>query len=252
MKYRFNPRFAATAVLLSALLALTGCMYPGDNTPGTGQAAAREAVLNVQDALDRYFESTGVLPIENADESTPLYEKYKIDLGKLQRTDYLGSVPTLSFEKGGRYQFLVIDEETKPQVKLLDLVTYQQIGDVSKKVVAYFSSHKGALPAGEDVYPGFKSIDFEKLGIDEPDVRSVYSHQPLALMMDAAGRVYVDYGIDIATALGKSETPPLEDADLRRYLIDASYYVPVKSAEYRFVAGAPQAVDPIGSKAKAE
>lgn len=252
MKFRSFSRVAATAVMLSAVLALTGCMYSGDNTPGSGQAAAREAVLNVQDAVDRYFEKTDVLPIENADESTPVYEKYKIDLGKLQRADYLGSVPSLAFEKGGRYQFIVIDEETKPQVKLLDLAVYQQVGDVRKKVVDYFKAHKGALPAGEQLYPGFVSIDFKKLGIAEPDIRSVYSRQPLPLMMDAAGRVYVDYGIDIATAMSKSETPPAEGEDLRRYLVDASYYVPVKSAEYRFVDQAPQAVDPIAARSKAE
>ncbi|MFD0670431.1 hypothetical protein [Cohnella sp. GCM10027633] len=240
---------AATVAMLIAMLALAGCMYPDDNTPG-GQATARESVLNVQDAIDRYYEKTGVLPIENADEATPLYEKYKIDLGKLQRTDYLGSVPPIAFEKGGRFQFIVIDEETKPLVKLLDLVAFQQVSDVRKKVEQYFMANGGGLPAGNQLYPGLVGIDFEKLGMDEPDVRSVYSNQPLPLMMDAAGRVYVDYGIDIATAMNKSQSTPTGDADLRRYLIDASYYVPVKSTEYRYVDGAPQAVDPIAKPLK--
>ncbi|MBO9597744.1 MAG: DUF3939 domain-containing protein [Cohnella sp.] len=243
MKFRYISRIAALTLLIVPLLSLSGCLYPDDQTPG-GEASARESVLTVQDAVDRYFEQTGVLPIENANEFTPLYEKYRINLDKLQRADYLGSVPPIAFEKGGRFQFLIIDEETKPQVKLLDLVVHQQVGEVQKKVVDYFASHKGVIPAGEQVYPGYVSVDFDKLGIDAPDIRSVYSRQPVNLIMDIAGKVYVDYGIDIVTAIGKSETPPNGDTDLRRYLIDASYYVPIKSAEYRWVDNAPQPVNP--------
>lgn len=242
MKFRFFSRTVAIVALSIPLLTLSGCLYPDDQTPG-GEASAREAVLTVQDAVDRYFEQTGVLPIENADESVPTYEKYKVDLDKLQRSDYLGSIPPIAFEKGGRFQFLIIDEETKPQVKLLDLSVYQQVGEVQKKVVAYFASHKGEIPAGEQVYPGYVSVDFDKLGSDAPDVRSVYSRQPVNLIMDIAGKVYVDYGIDIVTAIGKSKTAPTPDSDLRRYLLDASYYVPVKSVAYHWVEDAPQAVN---------
>lgn len=242
MKFRFYTRMAAIAALMIPLLTLSGCLYPDDRTPG-GEAAARESVLTVQDAVDRYLEQTGVLPIENADESTPIYEKFQVDLGKLQRADYLGSIPPIAFEKGGRYQFLIIDEETKPQVKLLDLTVHQQVGDVQKKVVDYFKTHAGKIPAGEEAYPGYVSVDFDKLGIGAPDVRSVYSRQPLNLIMDVAGKVYVDYGIDISTAIQKSDSPPAENEDLRRYLIGASYYVPVKSVEYHWVDNAPQAVN---------
>ncbi|MFC5531738.1 hypothetical protein [Cohnella yongneupensis] len=241
LKFRFLSRAVAAAMLSIALLTLSGCLYPDDQTPG-GEASSRESVLAVQDAVDRFFQQTGVLPIVNADQTVPLYEKYKIDLGKLQRADYLGSVPPISFEKGGRFQFLIIDEETKPQVKLLDLVLFQTVGDVQKKVDAYRKAHGDANPAGEAVYPGFASVDFDKLNSDAPEVRSNYSHQPLDLLVDQAGQVFVDYGIDIATAITKSEAPPKADADLRRYLIDASYYVPVKSAVYHWVKDGPQAV----------
>ncbi|WP_027084967.1 hypothetical protein [Cohnella panacarvi] len=246
MKFRHFSRISVAALLIVPLLTLSGCLYPDDQPP-RGDASSREAVLTVQDAVDRYYEQTGVLPIENADEFTPLYEKYKIDLGKLQSGDYLGSVPRIAFEKGGRFRFLIIDEETKPQVKLLDLPVYQQVGEVQKKVVEYFASHKGVIPAGEQMYPGYVSVDFDKLGIDAPDIRSVYSRQPVNLIMDISGKVYIDYGIDIMTAIGKSETSPDGDSDLRRYLIDASYYVPVKAAEYRWVDDAPQAVDPFSA-----
>lgn len=243
MKFRHITRIAALALLIVPLLSLSGCLYPEEQTPGA-EASARESVLTVQDAVDRYYEQTGVLPIENADEFTPLYEKYRINLSKLQSAGYLGSIPPNAFEKGGLFQFLIIDEETKPQVKLLDLVVHQQVGEVQKKVVDYFASNKGVIPAGEQVYPGYVSIDFDKLGIRAPDIRSVYSRQPVNLIMDIAGKVYIDYGIDIVTAIGKSETTPEGDSDLRRYLIDASNYVPVKSVEYRWVDNAPQAVNP--------
>jgi hypothetical protein len=241
MSFRVFHRTVAAAVLSIALLSLSGCLYPNDQTSG-GEASARESVLTIQDAVVRYFEQTGLLPIQNADQSVPLYEKYKIDLGKLQRTGYLGSVPSVAFEKGGHYQFLIIDEETKPQVKLLDLSLYQTVGDVQNKVNAYRKVNNNANPASTEVYPGFASIDLDKLGIKMPDVRSDYSNQPLNLIVNKEGQVFVDYGIDIATAIRKSESPPKADADLRRYLIDASYYVPVKSTVYHWVTDAPQAV----------
>lgn len=238
---RYMTRAAGTAVLAIAMLATSGCLYPEDNTPG-GEASARESINTVQAAVNLYFERTGLLPIQNADESVPLYEKYKIDLGKLQRTDYLGSVPSVAFEKGGRYQFLIIDEETKPQVKLLDIVLYQQVGDIQKKVNDYRSVKGDVNPAGAEAYPGYSFIDYGKLNIKAPDVRSVYSRQPLDLLIDATGQVYVDYAIDIATAITKAESPPKAEQDLRRYLIDASYYVPVKSPVYYWVGDAPQPI----------
>lgn len=238
---RVMRRMLAIACLAALMLSLSGCLYPEEQTPGN-DVSARQSVLTVQDAVDRFKEDQGLLPIVSADESVPEYEKYRIDLGKLKRMNYLGSIPNVAFESGGSDQFLIIDEETKPAVKLLDIPVYQQAVSVQKKVAEYMDKHGGEAPAGEALYPGYWSLDFKKLGGSEPDVRSMFSGQSLTFMVDKAGTVYLDYALDIATAVGKSSATPSADEDLRHLLADASYYVPVKAPVYHLVNGEPVAV----------
>ncbi|MBW5446650.1 hypothetical protein GE107_11320 [Cohnella sp. CFH 77786] len=239
-----NVKIARPAVLaacLSFLLLLSGCLYPEEQTPGQG-ASVRGAVGTVQDAVNRYKEATGLLPIQNADASVPVYEKFKIDFAKMKRMGYVESIPKHAFESGGKYVFLIIDEETNPRVKLLDVTVYQEIANVQKKVDEYRSGHGGENPAAGEAYPGFRYLDFGKLGMKQPDVLSMYTRRPLELMVDEAGRVYADYGIDVAEALKKGGSTPAADEDLRERLVDASDFVPVKSPVYRLANGSPQAV----------
>ncbi|WP_027093663.1 hypothetical protein [Cohnella thermotolerans] len=238
---RAPRRMAVFAMLALAVLALSGCLYPEDATPGY-DASARQAVMAVQDAVDRYKEATGLLPIVSADESVPVYEKFKIDLGKLKRMGYLGSIPGVAFESGGSNQFLIIDEETKPAVKLLSIPVYQQALTVQGKVSDYMDKHGGKTPAGEQVYPGFWRVDFKKLGTSEPEVQSMFSGQTLSFMLNESGSVFIDYALDIATAVRKSSKTPGETDDLRRVLVDESYFVPVKAPVYHWVGGEPVAV----------
>jgi len=232
---------AAVVICAAWMLLLSGCLYPQDQTPG-GKASARSAVAAVQDAVDRYQEATGVLPIQSADQTVPLYEKFKIDFAKMKRMGYIESVPKLAFENGGSYIFLIIDEESKPVAKLLDVTAFQGIATVQQQVDAYRKSHNGSLPIGEAVDPGFHYIDFGMSGMKQPKLNSVFSHRPLEIMIDEQGRVYADYRIDIAEAMKNKPAESTTDEDLRRRLIDASDFVPVKSPVYREVDGMPQAV----------
>lgn len=233
------------ACLAALALSLTGCMYPEEESPGN-DVSARQSVLTVQDAVDRYQQDQGLLPIVSAEESVPVYEKFKIDLGKLKRMGYLGSIPNVAYESGGKNQFLIIDEETKPTVKLLNIPVYQQAVSIQQKVSEYMDKHGGAAPAGDELYSGYWSLDFKKLGGGEPDVRSMYSGQGLTFMVDAAGTVFLDYGLDIATAVRKSSATPSADEDLRHILADESYYVPVKAPVYHWVNGEPVAQPAVG------
>jgi len=223
-----------------ALMPLAGCMYPDDYTP-SNQVSAKEAVRTVQDAVNHYKEDTGLLPIENATEATPAYEKFRIDLAKLKRMGYLTDLPKEAFERGGSGQFLIVDEEKDPQVKLLDIPVYQTIGTIQSKVNAYVLKHKGEQPVGEEVYPDFRQIDYKKLGIDDPAIRSMYTGRVMELLIDPGSTVYADYGADIVKALEKSDVKPSPQDDLRAILTAESFYVPVKSPVYRLVDGTPQA-----------
>jgi len=229
-------------ILCAALLFLTsGCLYPRDYTPGqTTNVSA--AVRSVEDAVRRYQEDTGLLPIQNADASVPVYEKYRIDFAKMKRMGYIEAIPKAAFESGGRYIFLIVDEETDPKVRLLDAPVYQAITDAQRNVEAYMKDHGGKLPADSEPYPGFFYLDFKRLGMKRPDIRSMFAPRPLELMADAKGNVYADYGIDLAQQIRDHNLTPSPDEDLRRILVERTPFVPVKSPVYRLVEGEIQAV----------
>lgn len=224
------------AVILAGIILLTvslsGCLYPGDQKQ-TGNNV-RESVKRVQAAVDSYYQEEGLLPIQNSEESTPRYEKFVIDLEKLRQSGYLDEIPAAAFEKGGSAYFLILDEESDPTVKLMDLVTVQKINDVQRQVNRYASAHGGELPKEAELYPGFYSINSKKAGTESITLNSVYSGQPLQFIMDKNGAVYADYSMDIMAAIDKKGSVPESEQDLRILLEQASYYVPVKSLPYRW------------------
>lgn len=223
-----------------AALAVTGCLYPEDKR-AENQAPPREAVRNVQAAVDQFQADNGLLPIKNSSADTPTYEKFIIDFAKLERMGYVSDIPSAAYEKGGHYYFLVLNEETEPLVRLMSIVAYQKFNDLQAKVDAYRAANDGALPAGGEAYPSFYYIDGKLLGGGMPDIRSVFSNQPLTALVHENGTVFGDYGIDVRKAVELSGTEPAADADLRETLTEQSLFVPVKSPVYVWVEGDPVA-----------
>ncbi|WP_342561824.1 hypothetical protein NST84_19520 [Paenibacillus sp. FSL R7-0345] len=224
----------AAPVLLSVF---AGCMYPGEEQrPGGGSS---ESVRRVQAAVDEYQGKEGLLPILNSDADTPRYEKFVVDLEKLRSEGYLDEIPSAAFEQGGNAYFLILDEETTPAVKLMDLVTVQKVNDVQRQVNRYKSAHGGSLPAGEERYPGIYTVDAKSAGTTAVALSSVYSGQPQEFIMDGNGNIYADYSADIMYAVEQSGSTPAADQDLRTVLEAASYYVPVKSLPYLWMGGEP-------------
>jgi hypothetical protein len=233
-----------SAVLLVLLMftasLLSGCLYRGDRQQ-SGPVSYMESVDRIQRALDRFQDDKGILPIITAGEETPRYEKYRIDLNQLKREGYLEEIPAAAFEQGGSVYFLVIDEETNPTVKVMDLNTVQKVNDIQRKVMTYQSSHGGALPheAAEETYPGLQTVSLALLQAESLALPSVYSGETLPYLMDAEGQVYVDYAFDMMQAIDQSDTPPQGDEDLRTWLTDRSAFVPVKSLPYRWNGSEP-------------
>lgn len=231
---------AVMIALVMMLLSLSGCLYPEDQK-GQNKVAPKEAVRNVQEAIAQYQKETGMLPIKNSSVDTPIYEKFNVDFAKLQRTGYLSDIPSAAFEKGGNYYFIVIDEESDPQIKLMDIVTFQQINDIQTWVTAFVQSN-GELPKGEQMYPGYYQIDFKSMKKTAPTIRSVFSGQTLQALVDDNGVVYTDYGIDIMQSIQKSGKTDFDaKLDLRELLVDGSDFVPVKAPVYHWVNNEPQA-----------
>ncbi|MFF2482151.1 hypothetical protein [Paenibacillus sp. NPDC058071] len=242
---RIEKRLAGKAGLLAivciAMLTLSGCMYPKDQLK-QNQIPPKEAVRNVQAAIEQFQAETGMLPIKNSTAETPVYEKFVIDFVKLQNRGYISDIPSAAFEKGGNYYFLVINEETKPAVKLLNLVHFQQMNDISASVTAYANANGGKLPKGGQAYPGFYYINFALLNKKAPNIASEYSGQTLTAMIDDKGLVYTDYGPDLMQKVTKEGDSAALEGDLRELLALSDLFVPIKSPVYHWVDGEPVAI----------
>ncbi|MGO4273670.1 hypothetical protein AB4Z22_28210, partial [Paenibacillus sp. TAF58] len=92
-------------IILCLVLLLSGCAYPKEMRK-ENQMNPAEFITVVQQAIDLYHEKNGVLPIKNSDMTTPLYEKYVIDFGKLKKTNLLSTVPANAFESGGIFIYV--------------------------------------------------------------------------------------------------------------------------------------------------
>lgn len=238
-----RPSLRSARALLAALAALwtlAGCgVYRGEVTK-QGAPASGEYVALVQGAIDAYKQKTGVLPIKNSTESTPIYEKYRIDFKKLQDNHLLSVIPTNAFENGGSAMYVLVNVETKPEVKLMDLPTYQRVGALQNEVDAYMRDNGGQLPRADEVAPGFYSLDYAKLKRKPEELRSPYSRQFVGVVVHESGRIAIDYTQDIANAIAKSGgSQPDAKLDLRTILVAQSYFVPAWSFPYYWHDGKP-------------
>ncbi|WP_025700612.1 DUF3939 domain-containing protein [Paenibacillus durus] len=234
------PPLRSAGVLGTIVLTLflSGCLYTG-REEGKTAVSYRESVSRVQSAVDDFYKEEGVLPILNADGATPRFEKFRIDLDKLNKKGYLDDIPAAAFEKGGSAYFLLLDEERDPTVKVMDLVTVQAVNDVQRKVNLYRSAHNGELPAAGEMYPGLYKIDGKKAGTEWIKLASVYSGQEMDFIMDKSGGVYADYAFDIMAVIDKTGVQPAAGEDLRPLLLGSSWFVPVKSLPYYWAGGQP-------------
>lgn len=195
---------AVTALLLALL---QGCMYPQELRK-ENQQSAREGVLVVQSAVDDYLKDTGLLPIQNSEADVPRYEKFRVDFEALKHSGKLSAAPASAFEAGGAGAYLIIDEETEPKVRIMDLAVAQYVNDAARAVDSY-KRKQGRLPAKEEAYPGFYRIDEAAAGLKPSNVRNPFSGEPLPLMMDEQGRVYADYAMELMQAIeGETSRPP--------------------------------------------
>ncbi|CAM2802745.1 hypothetical protein PASE110613_01455 [Paenibacillus sediminis] len=233
-----------SVIMILSMFVMSGCMYP--NSDGQQlKVSYRDSVERIQNAIDHFQKEQGILPILNAGESTPRYEKFRVDLDQLQKKGYIDEIPSTAFEKGGSVYYLILNEETDPIVKVMDLVTVQKVNDVQRYVNGYKASHNGNLPKGSELHPGTSIyyVDLDRLGQPNLQLRSVYSGQDIPFIMNENGTVYADYSFDIMQAIDRESIQPKENEDLRIYLVNASYFVPVKSLPYHWMNKEPVPVN---------
>ncbi len=215
-------RFYQIIMFVLTIVLLTGCLYPEEQLE-KNQVPNDVQLETVQLAIDQYREANnGTLPIKNRDSDTPIFQKYPIDFKILKQYGHISSTPGNAFEEGGYYQYVLIDPETSPTVKVLDLRTIDKMREVYMDLELFRTEHIYP-PFGQDIAPGIYELDYEKLGYDEPlYVDSPYSTHQLPIIMDSNGVLFVDYRKDVYDILRK-EDHNYKDGDDIRYLLTDFY-----------------------------
>jgi hypothetical protein len=226
-------------LLLLIPLLLSGCVYGNEikqqNAPATG-----EYINVVQGAVDQYIKRNGVPPIQNKAEDTPIYEKYLVDFTKLRNYNMISTIPSNAFENGGRAIYVLVDVETNPKVKLMDLTSYQQMVELQRQVNAYIKKYK-KLPKGEAIAEHFYLLAADELSLKKPQIQSPYSRQLLEIVIHDSGRIAIDYTPELLKAMNKSGLQQSIDPklDLRSVLVEQAYFVPAWSYPYHWKDNQP-------------
>lgn len=213
--------------VIIALLSLTGCMYPEENLI-QNQVSYKEQVNSVQNAVKEFQTANGgILPIKTKDAKTPIYQKYPIDFQKIVPA-FLAEAPGNAFENGGIFQYVLVDAEVNPTVKLLDLRMAESIREIKLRINA-----NGYPPFKEKIADSVYTIDFKKLGYkEEPIAVSPFTNQNLHFVISSDAEVYIDYRSDLYQALKSNKLDLREGEDIRHILVAESMFVPAYSLPY--------------------
>lgn len=218
-------RFYLSAIFV--LVTLTGCMYPEEKLV-QNQVPYKDQLDSVQSAVDQYKKANGgLLPIKTKDAETPIYQKYPIDFKKIVPR-FMAEAPGNAYENGGLFQYVLVDAETDPTVKLLDLRIAETIREIKMRINA-----TGYPPFKEKIAENVYTLDFKKIGYkEEPVVVSPFTNQNLHFIISTEGEIYVDYRSDLYQAIKSSKKEIEEGVDIRDILVDNSMFVPAYSLPY--------------------
>ncbi|WP_066294239.1 hypothetical protein [Bacillus sp. FJAT-29937] len=213
--------------LLLFIPLLSGCMYPKGQL-AQNKIPYEDQIKAVQTAVNSYKEAnSGLLPIKTKDESTPIYQKYPIDFKKLT-PQFMAEPPGNAYESGGVFQYVLIDAETDPKVKIFDLRMAETIRDIKLRM----KSQKYP-PYKEQLAKNVFTLDFTKLGYKEsPTALSPYSGRELPFVITGDAEVYVDYTSDLHEAMKNQEVSYKQGDDVREILTNDSAFVPAYSLPY--------------------
>ncbi|MCI1592069.1 hypothetical protein [Heyndrickxia oleronia] len=206
---------------------LSGCLYPQEKL-AENQIPYEDQIQSVQTAVDKFQKDNGgILPIKTRDQSTPIYEKYPIDYKKIV-PQYLSDSPGNSYENGGIFQYVLIDVETNPTVKIFDLRIAEKIRELHMRINA-----QGYPPYKNEVSKNVYTLNYKKIGYkEEPFVVSPYSNNNLPFVITGQGDIFVDYSSDLYHVLRNKNVKVKPGEDIRHILTDDSLFVPAYSLPY--------------------
>ncbi|WP_409251187.1 hypothetical protein V1502_13625 [Bacillus sp. SCS-153A] len=220
-----NIKLVLFMILAAGLL--SGCLYPQEQLK-ENQIPYEDQITAVQSSVDKYKSAKGgLLPIKTRDQDTPIYIKYPIDFIKL-KGEFLSEVPGNAYENGGIFQYVLIDVEDNPTVKIFDLRIAEKIREINIRIRSI-----GYPPFKESIADNVYTLDYSKIGYDEePFVVSPYSNQNLPLLINGSGEIFVDYRIDLNKLLQENDYEFEKGEDIRRILTKDSVFVPAYSQPY--------------------
>ncbi|MFC5603248.1 hypothetical protein [Sporosarcina koreensis] len=213
--------------VVAILLLLSGCMYKGEEK-AIRENPYEDQIDLIQKAVDAYRGNNGgLLPIKTTEQDTDQYIKYPIEFSKIVPA-YTEKIPSNAYETGGIYQYVLMDVEENPTVKLVDLRTAERIRELNLR-----RHINGKLPFKDPVGENVYEIDYEAMGFKEPlKVDSPYSDALLPIVVGGDGHFYVDYSIDLNRIL-QEEKPNVKEGEDIRYLLSDSYPIlPAYSLPY--------------------
>ncbi|MGG3470795.1 hypothetical protein ABES02_25360 [Neobacillus pocheonensis] len=222
MKWKVHGLLFVLIVLL-----LTGCMYPKEEL-SQNQIPYKDQIQAVQTAVDDFRKDNGgILPIKTKVAETPIYQKYPIEFKKIS-PKYLSEPPGNAFESGGVFQYVLVDVETNPTVKLFDLRLTETIRDLNLRIKA-----KGYPPYKDQLAKNVFSLDYKKLGYEKaPYAVSPFTNQNLSFVINGNAEVFVDYRPDLYQAIKKTNKQLKPGEDIRSILVNDSMFVPAYSLPY--------------------
>ncbi|WP_336183195.1 hypothetical protein [Bacillus sp. 205(2023)] len=220
------------AMIFVAVIFLSGCLYPHERKSSVQATPYQDQLKLVQSAVDEFQKANGgLLPIQTKDMSTPLYQKYPIDFNRLAPR-YMAEPPSTAYESGGDYQYVLVDVENNPTVKLIDVKMAEKIRDIKLRVQMYRQEHK---------YPPYQGVlardlftlDGKKLGeADSLSVTSPISGNSLPLMIDGDGEIYADYRTELVSCLKKSKKTFKPGTEIQDIIWEETPFVPAFSVKY--------------------
>ncbi|UTH12874.1 hypothetical protein [Macrococcus equipercicus] len=215
-------------LLIIPVFFLSGCLYPEEQR-AENQVAPADQLNMVQTAVNQYQQdNNGLLPLKDRDESYDLYVKHPIDFDKLSPR-YLSQLPGSSFEKGGYFQYVLMDVETHPKVKLIDLRTAEVLKDLRIRL----NIKDNELPLKKKIGPNVYEIDYKKYGLKKyPTVKSPYSGEALPVYINGGSEFIVDYTMDLGRIINTKQLKLKKGTDIRHILYDDSPILPAYSVPY--------------------
>ena len=222
MKLKYNFRFLTVLFLV---LFLSACMYPESEEPN--QMPNESQIEMVQQAVEQYREDTdGLLPIKTVSETREYFE-YQVDFDRLV-PEYMDERPPISYEGGGYYQFVILDAEENPTVKLADLRITEEIRSLQLRVNGMGEHVQFEETIGPNVY----KLDLDFYNLEEnPTVTSPISGGALNVYYSGGEIFIVDYREDIGRIIEDNDLQFETGDDVREVLYEYTPIVPIYSPE---------------------